>query len=243
MVASMSSFWRWPSHLLATLFLLAAVVMGYEWSRSRLAGRVYQRQLRDLAEDYRVLQENYRTAVRKTAVTELLVDEGELSVSIRTAAGELKRIATPFDPAGEVYIDYIVVNGRLWIRRVFDDRTPPNQGVVIDPALAELDWTGDADMTGKAVYRRLSEGRWLVTVTGNGALGIKKAATGDQTPLPAPPSIHAFSGSGAAAGETVGQIGFRDVLREAVSFVVPDDGGASTRNGHDTSGQPHQATP
>ncbi|MEM9227104.1 MAG: hypothetical protein AAGA45_03965, partial [Verrucomicrobiota bacterium] len=34
---------------------------------------------------------------------------------------------------------------------------------------------------GRAVYRRLEEGRWAVTMTGNGSLGLEPAS--DSTPL------------------------------------------------------------
>jgi len=41
---------------------------------------------------------------------------------------------------------------------------------------------------GKAVYRKLTEGRWLVTVTGNGSLGLERARREAVVLLsPAPP--------------------------------------------------------
>jgi len=100
----------------------------------------------------------------------------------------LREIPTSFNPEGEIYIDYVVVGGRLWIRRVFDAQTPPAEGLVIDPHVAEIDWSGDTVNVGKAVYRRLDEGRWVVTVTGNGSLGLAPAE-GDAPALTPPPIV------------------------------------------------------
>jgi len=47
--------------------------------------------------------------------------------------------------------------------------------VNVDPNLAEVDWNRVGHHSGKAVYRSLTEGRWLVTVTGDGSLGLVKA--------------------------------------------------------------------
>jgi hypothetical protein len=49
-------------------------------------------------------------------------------------------------------------------------------------------WEGDEATVGKAVYRKLEEGRWLVTVTGNGSLGLERARRDAVVALsPAPP--------------------------------------------------------
>ena len=62
------------------------------------------------------------------------------------------------------------------IRRVFDAKTPPEKGLIIDPAMANVSWKDQPEpAVGKAVYRSLSDGRWVVTVTGEGALGLVKA--------------------------------------------------------------------
>jgi hypothetical protein len=96
-------------------------------------------------------------------------------VAIRDASGAVRTIETPFDPSREIYVDFVVLDGRLWIRRVFDDRTPPEQGVLIDPALAEIDWSEDEAAHGKATYRALGPGRWIVSVTGDGSLGLARS--------------------------------------------------------------------
>jgi hypothetical protein len=108
-------------------------------------------------------------------VTELVVEDGRLSVAIRDAGGAIRTIETPFDPSREIYVDFVVLDGRLWIRRVFDDRTPPEQGVLVDPALAEIDWSEERAAYGKATYRALGPGRWIVSVTGDGSLGLARS--------------------------------------------------------------------
>ncbi len=136
----------------------------------------YRDQLIELGGAYSDLAASYNEAVRRTAVTELLVDGQTLSVRVRTAAGVIKDVPVPFfDPAAAVYIDYVVIDGRLWIRRVFDENTPARDGILIDPALAEIDFDTAGVRVGRAVYRSLSEGRWVVTVTGSGALGLERS--------------------------------------------------------------------
>lgn len=171
--------------LAGVLIAALASLVVYPLIRADLAAGVYRQRLADLAGQYESLRERYNSAVRKTAVTELLVEDGRLAVMVRTADGVLQRIDTPFNPAGEVYVDYIVAGGRLWIRRVFDARTPPEQGLVIDPAWGQVDWDASDARYGKAVYRALSEGRWVVTVTGDGSLGLARAAQPvDLHPIP-----------------------------------------------------------
>ena len=120
-------------------------------------------------------------------MTELVVEDGKLAVAIRDAGGAIRTIETPFDPSREIYVDFVVLDGRLWIRRVFDDRTPPEQGVLIDPALAQIDWSEEQAAYGKATYRALAPGRWVVSVTGDGSLGLTRAARGRAPAELAPP--------------------------------------------------------
>ncbi|MEC9373315.1 MAG: hypothetical protein VYC34_05695 [Planctomycetota bacterium] len=159
------------------------------WDDSRESEALRER-MAEMRVEYETLREHYNEAVRRTAVTELLVENGELSVRVVNAEGVERIIDTPFDPTGEVYVDYVVLNGRLWIRRVFDAYTPPAEGMIIDPAMASVDWRPEADMrVGKAVYRSLSDGRWVVTVTGDGSLGLARC-TGDRLyDLSAPPKV------------------------------------------------------
>lgn len=191
---------KWLSRL-AGLGLLAVVIVvvivaalaGYRLARWQLAAEVYRERLTVLQQDYERLRSTYNDAVRRTAVTELLVEDSQLSVRIRTAEGVQRTIPTPFDPRHEIYVDYVVVDGRLWIRRVFDAFTAPERGVVIDPKLAEIDWDSPSVEHGKAAYRQLGEGRWVVTVTGDGSLGLAKQVDDAVPELSAPPEVREHS--------------------------------------------------
>jgi hypothetical protein len=176
---------------LAALVGLAGLA-GYQLLRTGLAADVYRARLEQAAHDYEALREQYDQAVSRTAVSELLVEDGRLAVRIRDAGGEIRRIETPFDPSREIYVDFVVLDGRLWIRRVFDDRTPPEQGVLVDPGLAAIDWSAHEQDHGKAAYRALGPGRWVVSVTGDGSLGLARA--GDDLPvsLAAPPPVRDY---------------------------------------------------
>ena len=174
------------------LFLIALAALSgfssFRLLRAHIAAEVYRERLSELSADYEGLLDLYSEAVRRTAVTELLVTEDSVTVLIRTAQGQLHSIATPFDPGREIYVDYVVLNGRLWIRRLFDDTTAPNQGLLIAPELAAVDWNAEGASHGKATYRSLDPGRWVVDVTGDGSLGLAKRSEDDRVDLaPAPP--------------------------------------------------------
>jgi len=163
----------------------ASAVMAYRLVRADVRAEIYRDRLAVLGDEYGLLADRYNDAVRRTAVTELVVQGGTLRVRVRTAAGVLREIETPYDPMGEIYVDYVVLDGRLWIRRVFDAATPPALGLVIDPELVSVDWDAPNASHGKAVYRRLGEGRWVISLTGNGALGLMRATdVVDLTPVP-----------------------------------------------------------
>ena len=167
--------WLSPAGVIAAVLAVGAGALGYRVAHDRVAAAVYRDRVVALHADLQERTATYNAAVRKTAVTELRVADGAVSVVIRDAAGELQRIPTPFDPAGEIYLDYIVLDGRLWIRRVFDAATAPSDAVVIDPARVDVDWSADDANFGKAVYRSLSDGRWVAAVSGDGALTLRKA--------------------------------------------------------------------
>jgi hypothetical protein len=168
------------TRLLITAALLTITALagafGYRFLRAEAASELYRERLEALANEHAQLAQRYNRAVRQTAVTELLVTESSVAVRIRNAEGKIATIPTPFSPDREIYVDYAVKDGRLLIRRVFDDRTPPSRAVVVNPALAELDWPDeDALRVGKAVYRGgLTPGVYAVTVTGSGALALAK---------------------------------------------------------------------
>jgi len=197
---------------LATILALTGLA-GYQLLRTGLAADVYRARLEETVQDYEVLRGEYNQAVRRTAVTELLVEDGRLSVAIRDAGGEIRTIETPFDPSREIYVDFVVLDGRLWIRRVFDDKTPPEQGVLIDPALAQIDWSEEQSAYGKAAYRALGPGRWVVSVTGDGSLGLTRAREGATTELAPPPPVRDYPPIEEALGGMLRELGPAEVLR------------------------------
>ncbi len=179
--------------LLLVLVLGIAVYSAYRLLVAGIEVDVYRERLVELRRDHEHLRGQYNRAVRRTAVTELVVHDGKLRVSIRTAEGELRALETPFDPSGEIYVDYVILDGRLWIRRVFDANTPPGEGMVIDPALIDIDWDVARAAHGKAAYRPLDEGRWVVTVTGDGSLGLARQVEGERVELSGPPVVRDYA--------------------------------------------------
>lgn len=180
------------SRLITGIVFITLAVAVFAVIRRQMDDSAHQKRFAALSQRYDTLEELYNEAVRRTAVTELNVDNGRLSVVIRTVKGPLHTIDTPFDPNQEIYVDYLVLNGRLWIRRIFDGQTPPENALVLDPELAAVDWDIERMPYGKAVYRRLSEGRWIITVTGTGSLGLAKITDGAETELVHAPRIDRF---------------------------------------------------
>jgi len=189
---------------------------GYRFAESKIAVDIYRDRLEMLSGEYDALVGRYNEAVRKTAVTELIVEDGELTVAIRQADGQVRTIETPFDPSMEIYCDYVLLDGRLWIRRVYDDLTAPRDGVLIDPALAYVDWNAPGARYGNAVYRSLDEGRWIVTVTGDGSLGLVKTERDTPTPLSPPPQVRDYQEIEQQIRREVDAIGFGDVIGRAL---------------------------
>ncbi|HZW10762.1 MAG TPA: hypothetical protein VFF69_12735 [Phycisphaerales bacterium] len=190
-----------------------ACVLGYQFLRAGAAAEIYRTRLTQLADEYEGLRTTYNQAVRKTAVTELAVKDGKLSVLVVADGGVLREIETPYDPSAEIYVDYIVREGRLWIRRVFDAKTPPSQGVIIDPHFAAVAW-GQEDAgaeVGKAVYRALGEGRWVVSVTGGGSLGLVKVADDAGVDLERAPAVQDFAAVTVEADRDVESIGLAEI--------------------------------
>lgn len=203
-------------HAGATIVVAAgALFVGYRLIRTQVAADVYRERLEGLAKDYESLRGTYNEAVARSAVTELIVEKGALRVRVRNAGGVVAEIPTPFDPLGEIYVDYVVLDNRLWIRRVFDARTPPEQGLVIDPKLARVAWEDDGAQSGathgKAVYRALGEGRWVISVSGDGALGLARAR--GPVNLAAAPTIREHGTVAADTRARVHQLGAGDVWR------------------------------
>ena len=196
------------------LVLLGGIgVVGYHWASTKVEVDIYRERLAGLSNEYESLRSMYNQAVRKTAVTELIVKDGKLSLAIRTIEGVDRLIDTPFDPAREIYCDYVLLDGRLWIRRVYDGHTPPSEGLVIDEKLAHVDWNDPAARYGNAVYRSLSEGRWIVTVTGDGSLGLAKANGASATILSGPPPVRDYDQLEKQINEDMAKVKIADVLK------------------------------
>jgi hypothetical protein len=197
-----------------TALLALALTAGYHFARTRLAEGVYRDRLKTVVKDYEDLRQTYNEAVKRTAVTELLVrDDNTMCVIVRTMDGQEKTVNTPFDPTKEIYVDYVVIDGRLWIRRVFDSEHAPRDGTVIDPAFEHVDWEQQNARYGQAVYRSLAPGRWIVTVTGDGSLGLLKRGEDEQIELSPPPMVRDYPQIERELNQQIDQIGPRDVLR------------------------------
>lgn len=191
-------------------------VVGLRLARADAAERVYRARLESLAADYEGLRTNYNEAVRRTAVTELVVAEGKVTALVRSAHGAIAEIPTTADPSREVYVDFALVDGRVWIRRVFDSATRPEDATVIDPRLAEVDWDGPTASVGQAVYRTLGEGRWVVRVSGDGALGLEKVPDDAVISLAEAPPVRSYDEVQAEVEQSVRAVGWRDVLGAVV---------------------------
>ncbi len=216
LVGAASVFVRAVQAVVVLSLLVVALAGAVELGRTRVEKEIYRQRLVDLTNEYAALVDQYNEAVRRTAVTELVVEDGALSVSVRTAAGELKRVATPADPSREVYVDFALVKGRVWIRRVFDENTPPSRATLVDPGLAEIDWNEPGASHGQAVYRSLGEGRWVVSVSGSGALELTKAPSDSPVTLAPPPEVRGFAEMEQAARDEARKVGWLEVLRRAV---------------------------
>jgi len=202
-------------------FFLIVVLAGFGWQgfrllEARVAAEIYRERLAELVEGYEKLRSDYNEAVLRTAVTELRVADGAVEVSIRTAQGVLQTIPTPYDPERELYVDYVVLDDRLWIRRVFDEDTPPGSGVVIDPSLVKVDWRAKGAAHGKAAYRKLDPGRWVVTVTGDGSLGLAPSTNGEPTELSGPPSVRDYPQVEESVRDALATLGPREVLEKLI---------------------------
>lgn len=187
-------------------------VVGMRFAKSDAANQVYQSRLRDLSIDYESLATQYNQAVRQTAITELVVKDRSITVQIRTIEGTAETIETSCDADKEIYVDFALIEGRLWIRRVFDADTPPSQATIINPKLANVDWSADGALVGQAVYRQLDEGRWVVNAAGDGALALTKVPDDQVVNLSPPPTIKAYEEIQSQVDEELDKVTWRDVI-------------------------------
>ena len=203
--------------LLSALLLGALSLAGYQWARASVASDVYRDRLADIQHEYAQLADEYNQAVTPKPVTELLVEGGEISVIIRDGDGEERTIPTRFRAEREVFVDYALIEGRLLIRRIFDEDTAPKYATLIDDALLEVDWDAPGAMYGKAIYRRLEDGRWVVSVTGDGSLGLKRLEPDGERELSRHPTVREYAPVDAPDAEDTQRIGAGDVWRHLFS--------------------------
>ncbi len=187
-------------------------VVGLRFARADAANSVYQSRLRALSTDYESLRSQYNTAVRQTAVTELVVKDRSVTVQVRTIEGAVETIKTSADADKEVYVDFALIEGRLWIRRVFDADTPPSLATVINPKLAVVNWDAQNAVVGQAVYRQLGEGRWVVNTSGDGALALTRVPEDQIVILSPPPEIGAFDEIQSEVDEEIEKVNWRDIF-------------------------------
>ncbi|MEM8756316.1 MAG: hypothetical protein AAGF47_00860 [Planctomycetota bacterium] len=217
-----------------------AGLFGYQLLRADVAAEVYRDRLEGLAADYDQLRGQFNEVVAQTAVTELLVEDGQIDIRLRTAAGELARLDTPFTADAEIHLDYVIVDGRLLIRRIYDEHTPPVEAMFVDRALTQIDWDAPGTRHGTTVYRAVDEGRWVVSVSANGSLDLNRAGPADQIELVAGPPIREYDQIEADARAEIGGIGPAEVFRR---LLHGSGSNADARPADSSADSPIDATP
>jgi hypothetical protein len=207
---------KWVFLPLAAVALGLATLLSYQWAKSSVAQNIYRDRLTSLQEDYQQLAEQYNQAITPRPVTELLVDDQMVCILVRKGDGELVRVPTPFNGwKNDVYVDYVLADGRLLIRRVFEIKNgqDTSKPVQVDADLVDVQW-GDAVPFGKAIYRsRMEDGRWVVSVTGDGSLTLKRVGDDEPVELATQPKVGEFEPVNERADEAVERIGVGDVWR------------------------------
>jgi hypothetical protein len=204
-------------HILPGFLAAGLCICGFFWLREEVTTRIYQQKLEALAAEYSDLADQYNHAVRQSAITELLVTENQVTVLVRTIDGSVRQIETPFDPKQEIFVDYLVSNGRIWIRRLFDQSTPPEDGLLIEPDWDVIDWKNPDIQYGKAIYRSLQPGTWSIQVSGNGALSLEPAPESHPELLAAAPKIRTYEEIRIELNQEVESISFQDLWNFCIS--------------------------
>lgn len=170
-------------HRTLQLLLLAALLaaigalagsLAWQWGKAAVMRDAYRARLSDLEARHNALVADYNQAVARTAVCEVRQAGGKLSVVVRTCDGRTEEFPLAFDPTREIHFDFVCLDGRLLMRRVYDDQTAPQNGVLIQSSLAQVDWSGHGDDHGLVLYRPVPEGRYALKVSGNGALTLEQ---------------------------------------------------------------------
>lgn len=170
--------YRAAKESLAVIILL--VVLGgagwlaWQYGGERLRAGQLEQALERQRADYAALEQAYVHLIERSAITALVVRPGSVDAIIARADGTRRTVPTPYDPSHEIYVDYAVIDGRVLIRRIFDESTAPRDAVVLNNHLAHIDWPEDTAAYGQAIYRQLGEGTWVITVSGGGALGLQQ---------------------------------------------------------------------
>jgi hypothetical protein len=115
----------------------------------------------------------------------------------------------------------VVNGGRIWIRRVFDQATAPENALVIEPEWALVDWNDPDHAYGKAVYRSLTPGIWSIRVSGNGALSLMPVERTDRPLLTFSPGIRDFDEWRVRMEQQRREIGMADLWTFVVSLLPP----------------------
>ncbi len=199
---------------LTVIALGIASLAGYQWAKASVAQDIYRDRLVGLQADYQQLAKQYNQAVTPRPVTELLVEDQKVCVLVRKGDGELVRVPTPFNGwENDVYVDYVLADGRLLIRRVFEIKNgqDTSKPVQVDADLVDVKW-GDAVPFGKAIYRsKMADGRWVVSVTGDGSLTLKRIGDNVEVELETQPKVQEFAPVDERADDAVQRIGVGDV--------------------------------
>ena len=201
---------------MALLLAVAALLYGgYRVLREGARASVYRQRLQELSEKNSALRERFNHVISETAVTELRVQDGKLTAAVVSPEGVLQTLDLSYSPQSEIHVDYIIRGGRLWIRRVYDQDTPPQQGTLIDPKLANIKFRSDEH--GISIYRTLGEGRWVISVTPNGALSLQQQPlSSGPTKLFAAPEIMDFEALEQDANQQLDQVSALDLLKLAL---------------------------
>jgi len=199
--------------LLALLLMSTLCIAGYQWARAAAAKDIYHERLGQLQSEYRDLADQYNRAVTPKPVTELLVEDGKVSVIIRDGDGKVRTIPTEAHGSRAVYVDYAVIDGRLLIRRVFDEETAPKYATYIDDDLVQVDWDDPLADFGQAIYSTLDDGRWIISVTSNGALYLKRIENDASYDLVSRPGVREFDPVEVETADSAQSIGIGDVWR------------------------------
>ncbi|MFN3168285.1 MAG: hypothetical protein ACE37H_14595 [Phycisphaeraceae bacterium] len=204
--------------LLALIGSALAAVAAYHWAKASVAQDVYRDRLVGLQDDYQRLAEQYNQAVTPRPVTELWVEDGEVCVVVRKGE-DIVRVPTDFDVrTNEVYVDYILADQRLLIRRVFEMNkltgVPPNKIVTIDKDLLEVDWDPQRVPYGLSLsFSGREDGRYLISATHNGSLSLKPIDENAEVRLTTRPPIKQFDPVDEQAHASVDAIGIGDVWK------------------------------